>query len=194
MNHQSLMLRPLPPKVIMNKIFFTILLSILFFPALIFSQNEPASFPNDWLGEWEGKLMIYNQKGLASEIDMELHILDMDSVDRWKWVLIYKGEKLDERKYELVAIDTKAGHYQIDEKNSILLDAYWRDQTLISRFSVDNSLLLVNYHFEKEQIRFEIFAGGMTTAVQTGKEVKEIDEIKSFPVGVMQKATLKQKK
>ena len=155
-----------------------------------YAQN---SFPDKWIGTWEGDIEIHNQTGLATTIPMSLSIQKTDSAGRWDWTLIYHLENDDKREYELVEIDRETGHYQIDEKNSIILDAYWRGQTLISRFSVSNSLIIANYHFWEEEIHFEIFAGDMATPTITGLEVKEIDKIQSFPISVMQKAILKKK-
>ena len=50
--------------------------------------------------------MIYNNKGKAQEIPMEIHVESTDSVHRHKMTLVYgEGEKQDIRPYELVTID-----------------------------------------------------------------------------------------
>ena len=167
----------------------------LLFPLFISAQDDvPAfEFPNKWLGEWMGNLEIYSSQGLAKTIPMKLYIAETDEPDRWQWMIIYESEEKDLRQYELREIDYKTGHFVIDEKNSILLDAYWLGNTLCSRFSVNNSLLLVNYTFEEDHIRFEIFAGDKSRTNKTGEEVKEIDSILAYPVSTAQRAILRKK-
>jgi hypothetical protein len=148
------------------------------------------TFPSPWLGNWKGELKIYNGKELTMTVPMSIEIQETDSSHRWQWTLTYYGDQEDRREYELVTVDREAGHYQIDEKNSIILDAYWKNHTLVSRFSVDNSLLLINYHFESEQIRFEVFSGGMKEATLTGEKIEGIEKIQSFPIGTIQQAVL----
>jgi hypothetical protein len=169
--------------------------SILLFASLLLcfsfvsAQTPVNTFPQSWYGDWAGRLDIYNQSGKRMEVGMELKIAPTDSADRWQWTLIYSQDTTrDERQYELVAIDAAKGHYQIDEKNSILLDSYLIGNVLTSRFSVSNSLLLTNYTLHADHLEFEIFVGGKEEARETGKDVEY--EIFSYPMGTMQRAML----
>ena len=153
--------------------------------------QDELSFPESWVGEWKGELHIYNVEGLAQKINMEVHIGPTETDDRWKWTLIYELDTVrDERKYELVTVDAEKGHYQIDEKNSIVLDAFLFDNTLSSRFSVGKSLLIVNYSLEAGQLRFEIFAGRTDNTEETGKEIEDGGPIFSYKLQGMHRAKL----
>lgn len=143
----------------------------------------------EWLGTWRGDLHIYGARG-HQQIPMEIRLAATDSSHRWAWTLVYKAEPEDVRAYELVAIDTAKGHYQIDEKNSILLDAYLYGHTLSSRFQVDNSALLINYHFQPEALIFEVFFGPSDQRNETGQAVEEVTHIYSYPLQGMHRATL----
>ncbi|MEM6348853.1 MAG: hypothetical protein AAF927_33520 [Bacteroidota bacterium] len=167
------------------------LLLFLFFPLFAQAQTPISTFPNDWMGDWYGKMTIYNAKGKAQELNMELHLAPTDSSDRWQWTLVYEVDTVrDERKYELVAKDASIGHYVIDEKNSILLDSYLYSNVLTSRFSVNNSLLIVNYTFHADRIEFQILVGGLDKVITTGEEVEEVESILSYPMSAMQRSTL----
>lgn len=171
-----------------------LLIASIFFPFSLSAQTPISSFPQSWYGVWAGTLEIYQAKGKSMEVQMELRIAPTDSSHRWNWTLLYVRDTIrDERQYELVAIDPALGHYQIDERNSILLDSYLLHHVLSARFAVGNSLLLTNYHFESDQITFEIFIGGRKEAKRTGKTGEEVGEIFSYPVGTMQRAVLRRK-
>lgn len=167
------------------------LLFLFIFPLLANAQTPISTFPDDWMGDWYGTMSIYNESGKAQELGMELHLAESDSAGRWQWTLVYEIDTVrDERKYELVVKDAAKGHYIIDEKNSILLDSYLYRNVLTSRFSVNNSLLIVNYTFHTDRIEFQILFGGLEDVVTTGEEVDEIESILSYPVKGMQSATL----
>ncbi len=156
-----------------------------------FGLGQSLTFPDDWAGDWVGKLYIHNAKGISDSVDMELRLAPMDTSDRWHWTIIYHAKEDEIREYELVTIDKEKAHYQIDEKNSILLDCYLIGGTLSSRFSVNTSLLLINYTLlpQGDQLKFEIFAGS-TKTVETGAEIEEIESILSYPMNVRQEAIL----
>ncbi|MEO0473426.1 MAG: hypothetical protein AAF206_27690, partial [Bacteroidota bacterium] len=116
---------------------------------------QAQDFPQDWQGIWKGKLQIFQNAAKVQEIDMELHIQPIDTSDNWTWTIVYKTEKEDRRGYELIVIDKATGHYQIDEKNSILLDGYVVENVFMSRFSVNSSLLQANYTHMGDHLRME---------------------------------------
>ncbi|MDX2247393.1 MAG: hypothetical protein SF052_11475 [Bacteroidia bacterium] len=149
------------------------------------------NFPDKWRGEWSGELGIYKPTGKVQSLPMKLRISPSDSAEIWQWALIYEAAEPDVREYELIVIDREKGHFLIDEKNSVKLDAWLLGNVLSCRFSVDETLLLVNYIFEEDQIRFEIFAGSKTKINLTGEELEEVDEIYTYPVTTMQRATLR---
>jgi len=158
-----------------------------------FGQNSESSFPDSWLGEWIGTLDIYGPQGVIQSLEMELHISEEEGEGSWGWTIIYKGETTDERKYELQLKDPAKSHYVIDEKNSILLDGYYLGNTLVTRFSVNRSLLMINYTFEEGQIIFDVFSGSLDTSVKTGEEITQVEEIRSYQIGNRQRAILKLK-
>ncbi len=55
-------------------------------------------------------------------------------------------------KYLLLFVDSATGHYQIDEKNSIVLNAFLRGNIFTSRFSVMDNLLDCTYEKSGDEI------------------------------------------
>lgn len=156
--------------------------------------KEGADFPYGWVGIWKGELQIFRPEGLQQSLPMQLHILPTDSTGQYSWMIIYGPDTPDNRRnYLLNTIDRAKGHFQIDERNSIVLDAYFFNNTLFSRFSVMGSLLLSSYEMRNGQLVFEIIAGSSTPVNRTGDTIvdeEEIPAVEAFPVGVMQRGVL----
>ena len=139
------------------------------------SVSNQANFPNIWSGTYQGTLDIYTDKGLQQSVAMELEIAGR-------------------RSYELITIDSEKGHYQIDEKNSIILDAYLRGNIFVSRFSVMGNLLDCTYEKLEDEIIFTIVMGKEAGLIDTGGGVINGDTIPSvqpFSIGVVQRGKLK---
>lgn len=183
-----------------NNIYLLILVSGMFFPLLamgipsnIFITTD--SFPGSWQGAYQGQLDIYTPLGLQQRIEMKLEIMPMDSIDRWSWAITYGADTIKGRRsYELVLTDPEKGYYQIDEKNSILLDAHLLGNTFTSCFEVMNSLLVATYERVGEEIIFTIIMSKAKSLIITGGGVMAgdtIPQVQIYPVGNRQRARLR---
>ncbi len=163
------------------------------------AKNGPKSiqeytFPDDWEGEWVGELLIYSGNSIQQKVEMELHILPIDSSDSYAFTIIYGLDKeKGKRPYEIFAVDTIKGHYKVDEKNSIVLDEYLFGNKMVSRFEVMGNMLLSSYERTAQGILFEIFSGSTKTPTKTGGTSDDIPEVKSYPIKIRQYAVLSKK-
>lgn len=155
-------------------------------------------FPATWAGKWSGTLEIFAPQGLVQSLPMQLHILPQDTTDRYTWSIIY-GEDLEKglRAYELVPVDTAIGHYQVDEKNGIILDAFLLGGKLFERFEVMGSLLLTMTELRGEALHWEIISGSLepiqTTGgieAEPGNEEEAIPPVNGYSIKVLQRAIL----
>lgn len=161
---------------------------------IIFSQNfslaQEDKFPQDWLGVWKGTMTLDYSSGKYQEIACEVHIKTTDSTNVWKWIIVYgEGDKRQERKYELIAKDLEKGIYVIDEKNSIILDAFYANNTLISQFEVQNNLITSTYQKSGDIIYFQNLASKTKEPNKTGGK-NDIPEVISYPVTSIHRAKL----
>lgn len=151
------------------------------------------SFPKDWVGNYQGDLQIYSVDSIGMSLKMKLAITKKtDSLYSWKVTYDFKGKE-DIRAYELQVIDTKKGHYIIDEKNSIKIDAFYRNKIFTSFFKVMNSFIVATYTKEKDTIIFEIISASDKKTTITGNTTfnkEEIPEVTTFFVNGRQKAVL----
>ena len=165
------------------------------------SEAEIASlsvdFPKDWKGKWAGELKIFTGEGLKQTLPMELHILPLDSSENWSWTIFYGEDKVaGKRDYILQPKDVEKGIWQVDEQNSILLDAYLFDGKLFERFEVMGNLLTTTTELQGDKLVWEIISGSLTKTTSTGDTVDGTDtipEVKSYPINVMQRAVLRRK-
>ena len=157
--------------------------------------DTPEKFPDAWLGNWKGTLHIYNEKGKAQELPMELELAEIEGAENYVWAIIYGEDKEKGRRpYELRVVDAEKGVYVIDEKNTIELESYLLGNKLYNRFLVAESLLLCTYEKKGDTMIFEVISGKNEAISTTGGKVvdgEEIPVVKTYPIIVSQRAELK---
>lgn len=177
--------------------FFALLLAVLS-AAPLFSQSAVADslvFPGSWAGVWKGQLEIYNERGLAQSVPMQLRILPTDTAGQYTWHLIYgPDEKAGLRPYLLRAVDAAKGRYIIDEQNSIAMECYLLGGKFYSCFEVMGTLLFSITEKQGDRLVSEIVSGRMQPVSTTGGktvEGEEVPPVKTYPLMARQTAVLK---
>jgi len=154
-------------------------------------------FPDDWLGYWSGGLNIFNSKGLKQTVPMSLDLSKTDTSGIYTWAIIYgKDYTAQRRDYQLKVIDPYIGHYLIDEKNGILLDAYHIHNELSSVFEVMENTLLTSYKIESGEMVFTVKlfpSKEVRVSGDTIIENQDIPKVSSFQLTVSQVARLQKK-
>lgn len=151
-------------------------------------------FPLDWIGQYEGELLIFNASPDTNRINMKLTIGNPNAEGFYPWIIQYGDE--DIREYGLEAIHAESGHYIMDEFNSIRLDCYLRDNHFISRFEVMGSDLMVDYERVSEGILLNLYVTRTESISTTGGQIFDRDtvpRVKSFEIPVFQRALLKKR-
>lgn len=157
--------------------------------------SDEVPFPWGWVGIWQGDLHIHNQQPVPMVIPMELHILPLDTSGHFSWTIIY-GEDREAglRNYVLKTVDATRGHYVIDERNSIVLEAFLLNETLYSRFSVMENLLSSTVHKQGDHLFYEIVAGPANPVSTTGDTISPagdtIPPVQAYSIRVQQRALL----
>lgn len=147
---------------------------------------EDTSFPSGWIGAWRGPLQIELAGKPPQTIAMELHIAPLETPGRWTFRIVYNGEP---RNYVLIAVDAAKGLYQVDEQNSIVVDASLAGDTLLSQFSVQDNFVQARYRRVGAALEFEILMVSSKAPNKTGG-ANGVPEVHSFPIRVVQRATL----
>ena len=170
---------------------FLSLISIFFLIQFSFGQeSNNESFPESYFGIYTGELQIYGENATRT-FPMEFHLLPSDSTGVYKYMLVYgSGETIQYRKYALIEKDKEKGIYLLDELNGIQLDCRIVDNKMYFLFEVKDSLLTTFVTFEKDHLYFGIIATDVKKKNSSGGQDEETPEVFSYPIGVVQKATL----
>lgn len=175
----------------MRIVFVKLIIIFLFFG--VQEMIAQTSFPSSWEGSYSGELQIFGVDSIKMQLDMKLHIeRKTDSIYSWEITYIFNGNE-DVRNYELHLKDKEKGYYVIDEKNSILIDSYYKSDIFTSFFKVSQSFIISTYTKKASTIEFEIIAANENLTQTSGNaEVngEEIPEVTSFLVNGRQKAIL----
>lgn len=127
------------------------------------------------------------------KLKMKLEIFKLsDSTSQWKMTYVFNGKE-DVRDYLLIEKDVEKGHFIIDERNSILIDGYYKSGIFTSFFKVSNAFIITTYTKINDNILFEIISGSDKDARKSGgqkNENQQIPEVLSYLVNGRQKALL----
>ncbi len=125
---------------------------------------------------------------------MQLIIKPADSVNTYTWQIIYGDKGEDNRPYILKPVDTAKGHWQIDERNGIILDQYFIGNRFTSAFTVQTTTIVDSYWREGQNMVAE-FYGLTTKPVRTsGEGTDDSPKVDSYGTKSYQRALLVKKK
>lgn len=126
-------------------------------PSPLHVADTTYQFPQDWLGYWQGDIVIYGATGEMQRLPMALDLRATAASDRYHWAIIYGSDTIAGRRdYYISPVDTAVGHWQVDEQNSIIIDSYVRGPALVSAFEVQGNYLTSSYSRSGEELIFEI--------------------------------------
>jgi hypothetical protein len=153
-----------------------------------------ATFPKDFLGHWEGTLTWYQAgKKLPQAVKMQLIIQPADTANTYTWQIIYGDKGEDNRPYLLRPVDTAKGHWQIDERNGIVLDQYYIGNRFTSAFTVQTTTILDSYWREGNSLVAEFYGLSAKPVSTTGQGTEASPKVDSYATKSFQRAVLKKK-
>ena len=125
---------------------------------------------------------------------MQLIVRPTDTAGVYTWQIIYGDKGQDNRPYLLKPVDTAAGHWQIDERNGIVLDQYWVGDRFTSAFTVQSTTIIDSYWREGKHLVAEFYSLSSTPVATTGQGTDESPKVDSYRTKGYQKAVLKLRK
>jgi hypothetical protein len=160
---------------------------------------QPSSFPQSFAGNWKGTLTWNRPEKASQQFAMRLNIQPVDS-GRYTWQIIYgnddpsNSKKVDDRLYLLFPVDTVRGHWQIDERNTIVLDGYFIGTSFTSVFSVSGSTIVARYELTADGMLVSFTTYSTKAIITTGGTSNEIPPVDSYKVIGLQQGLLKREK
>lgn len=150
---------------------------------------EKNELPKEWHGTWKGTLKLPGSK--MDEVPMVLVVAPLKDSPRLSFQITYgKDSTKSVRNYELMPGEG-VGRFQIDEKNSIVLDAFLQDGVLHSQFLVDDKLLAARYELDGDTLKYEVTSAQKPTKPDVTGGEKGMPKVSTFQITNVQTAKLK---
>ncbi len=159
----------------------------------LFSSAQQLSFPQSFVGNWKGTLTWNRAEKAPQQFTMRLNIQPVDS-GRYIWQIIYGDEQKDNRPYILMPVDIAKGHWQIDERNTIVLDGYFIGNSFTSVFAVSGSTIVSKYELTADGLLVSFTTYTTKPITTTGGTSNEIPPVDSYQVKSLQQGLLKREK
>ncbi|HTE28457.1 hypothetical protein [Flavitalea sp.] len=99
------------------------------------SSLAKMGFPQNFIGDWQGKLQWMVAGKPVQEFLMRLIARPADTSGQYTWQIIYGDQGKDNRPYLLKPVDTAKGHWTVDERDGIILDSYVHGNSLHGAFT-----------------------------------------------------------
>lgn len=125
---------------------------------------------------------------------MQLVIQPADFVNTYTWQIIYGDKGEDNRPYILKPVDTAKGHWQVDERNGIILDQYFVGNRFTSAFTVQNATIIDSYWREGNTLIAEFYSITAKPVNTSGQGTEESPKVDSYATRSYQKAVMKKVK
>ena len=173
-----------------------IIFFVYFMVMVVCLSAQPSSFPQSFVGNWKGILTWNRPEKVSQQFAMRLNIQHVDSI-RYTWQIIYgsddasTSQKVDDRAYLLIPVDTAKGHWQIDERNTIVLDCYFLGRSFTSVFSVSGNTIVARYELTADGMLVSFTTYSTKAITTTGGTSNEIPPVDSYKVIGTQQGLLK---
>lgn len=163
---------------------------ILSFP---FTGNAQ-DFPEDWLGSYEGEMLIANvgRPTDTIRVTFEMGTKIEDSV--WSYTMIFYSDKYGTiiKDYQIAA-KSKDDHqnFLFDENNGIVMEITLMDGTFYGMYEVMDMMYISTLRYREDGLYYDLFAAPMKDPMVTSTEGEESVEAKSFGPTLHQTALFK---
>jgi hypothetical protein len=121
---------------------------------------------------------------------MQLIVQPTDTANVYSWQIIYGEKGQDNRPYLLKPVDTAKGHWQIDERNGIVIDQYFTGNRFTSAFTVQSTTIVDSYWREGKTLVAEFYSLTAKPVATTGGGTEESPRVDSYAIKGYQKAVL----
>lgn len=164
---------------------------------LLVTSLQAQTFPDDWIGNYAGN-MIIGSLGRPNDtipVEFEFKTLEEDSV--WSYAMTYHSERFGTviKDYKIVA--ERIGSTQrfvLDENNGIVMELSLMDGTFYGMYEVMDQLFISTMRKTEDGIYFDLFGGSVqnptvTSAGEGEEKVEATSHRTTFHQTVLLKPT-----
>lgn len=170
-------------------------LSVLTFSHRAFAQN---TFPEGWVGEYEGTLLITGGIGILDSIPVDFVMKEVEKDSIWTYTMMYHsarfGELVKDYRYVRVRKDDP-NNYLFDELNGIVMELTLMNDCFYGMYEVSELFFINTLRKEGDGLYFELTMSPVPNPkLSAAEEEGEIFEAKSFKPNQVQSVHLKRKR
>jgi hypothetical protein len=170
----------------------TILMKILLsFYCLISFASIGQDFPQDWLGSYNGDMLIAYAGRSTDTISVDYEMITMEEDSIWTYKMTFYSEKYGTivKDYKIVA-KSKMNHqnYLLDENNGIVMEMTLMDGTFYGMYEVMDMMYITTMRYTEGNIYYDLFAAPMANPTITATEGEESVEATSYATSLHQSA------
>ena len=172
---------------------------LLLLAAPLLADDEPkaepkapaaSTFPTTWIGAWKGRCDLIRGGKTAMQFPMELHVEPTEGGNH-TWRIVYgEGEKRQVRPYVLQPVEGAADHFRIDEKNGIVLDAFFENDRVSNRFGVGDNVIEATYERQGDEMIVTLTTFSAQPLATTGGTGR-IPPVTSYGLKAVQRGVLR---
>ncbi len=152
-----------------------------------------ASFPESWIGVWDGTLTNYQSAdNTGTKVPVTLTISRETEPGVFRWRHVYNNDTTRALKdYRLRTINADSGHYATDEGNGILIDETFTGGMLVSVFQVGDQMIENRTSMQSDSLVQDLIfwkATPIRTSKGTGPNGEQGAAVVSFRVSGRQRS------
>ena len=180
----------------MKSIKFTLLVVLCFIGAPLRAQS---TFPDGWIGEYEGTLLITIDQGIMDSIPVDFTMKEVEKDSIWTYTMSYHSPRYGElvKDYRYVRVrKNDPNNYLFDELNGIVMELTLMNDCFFGMYEVSDIYFINTLRKEgKDGLYFELTMSPATNPkISAADEGGEVFEAKSYKPNQIQTVHLSRKR
>lgn len=128
--------------------------------AILFAQTLNAqSFPEDWIGEYSGQMIIGSMTMQKDTVDVQFSLQEIVPDSSWTYKMTYNSPKFGVvvKDYIIRKSGRFPSQFVLDEQDSILIDMTLMNNTFYSVFQIEKTIYSSTMSLHDKDIYFDLF-------------------------------------
>jgi hypothetical protein len=165
---------------------------------LSFHTQAQNTFPEGWVGEYQGTLEIIIDKGVVDTIPVDFVMKEIEKDSVWTYTMSYHSARYGElvKDYRYVRVrKNDPNHYLFDELNGIVMELTLMNDCFYGMYEVSDMYFFNTLRKEGDGLYFELtMSPGTEPKLSAAEEEGETFEAKSYKPNQVQAVHLKRKR
>lgn len=152
------------------------------------------TFPDDWIGSYEGDMLIAQLDQPTDTIPVSLELVTIETDSVWSYKMTFYSEKYGTiiKDYKIVAKSKNdAQNYYLDENNGVVMGITLMDGTFYGMYEVLEMTYISTIQYRDGNLYLDLFAAPKDNPLITKTDGEEPIMVTSYPPNLHQTALFK---